>query len=162
MQGDIHFTADPKVLTTVLGSCVAVCLWDKQRSFWWDEPFRTLPSDRSGEKNTRYGDVAIDKLSLVWCALAADPGPAGEDVWRCRGVAVWRRPDRRTEQRAIGVGAIAPRSRIRITAQRTGGTLGMQIRFHTRTGEAFVAPYYRLAAAIKSPLDPPPGDEWVT
>jgi chemotaxis receptor (MCP) glutamine deamidase CheD len=61
MQGDICFSAEPKILVTVLGSCVAVCLWDKVRGIGGMNHF-VLPSDPNGEKSTRYGDVSIDEL----------------------------------------------------------------------------------------------------
>jgi chemotaxis protein CheD len=56
------------------------------------------------------------------------------------------------------------RDHIRITAQRTGGTLGQQVRFHTRTGEVFVR--YIVASARRSippdPRDLASGGEFVT
>jgi hypothetical protein len=56
------------------------------------------------------------------------------------------------------------RDHIRITAQRTGGTLGQQVRFHTRTGEVFVR--YIVASARKiippDPRDLASGGEFVT
>src|SRR3954463_6081120 len=61
MQGDIHFSIEPKILMTVLGSCVAVCLWDRVRGAGGMNHF-VLPNDRNGEKSTRYGDVAMDEL----------------------------------------------------------------------------------------------------
>src|SRR5205814_10110548 len=30
--GQLHVSAEPTVISTVLGSCVAVCLWDAERS----------------------------------------------------------------------------------------------------------------------------------
>ncbi len=152
MQGDIHFSADPKVLVTVLGSCVAVCLWDKLRGIGGMNHF-VLPNDRSGEKSTRYGDVAIDELEAGLLRLGC------------------RLPD--LQAKVFGGAAVLPfgggqtvgqnnvqlalerlrRDHIRITAQRTGGTLGQQVRFHTRTGEVFVR--YIVASARKIiPPDP--------
>lgn len=40
MQGDIHFTADRKVLTTVLGSLRGGVPLGQAAQLWWDEPFR--------------------------------------------------------------------------------------------------------------------------
>jgi chemotaxis protein CheD len=156
MQGDIHFTADSKVLVTVLGSCVAVCLWDKLRGIGGMNHF-VLPTDRNGEKSTRYGDVAIDELQAGLMRLGS------------------RLPD--LQAKVFGGAAVLPfgggqtvgqnnvqlalerlrRDHIRITAQRTGGTLGQQVRFHTRTGEAFVR---YLAASARNKIVPGPRDRW--
>jgi chemotaxis protein CheD len=163
MQGDIHFTADPKVLVTVLGSCVAVCLWDKLRGFGGMNHF-VLPSDRSGEKSTRYGDVAIDELEAGLMRLGCRISDLQAKVFG--GAAVLPFGGGQT----VGQNNVQlaldrlRRDRIRITAQRTGGTLGQQIRFHTRTGEVFVR--YIVASARKiippDPRDLAAGGDFVT
>lgn len=137
MQGDVHCTVDPKVLVTVLGSCVAVCLWDKLRGIGGMNHF-VLPTDRDGEKSTRYGNVAIDELESgllrLGCRLtdlqaklfggaAVLPFAGGQTVGQHNVQLALER---------------LRRDNIRIAAQRTGGTLGQQIRFHTGTGEVFV------------------------
>lgn len=137
MQGDIHCSADPKVLVTVLGSCVAVCLWDKARGIGGMNHF-VLPSDRNGEKSTRYGDVAIDELEAGLVRLGCRITDLQAKVFG--GAAVLPFAGGQT----VGSNNVQlalerlRRDRIRITAQRTGGTVGQQIRFHTRTGEVFV------------------------
>jgi chemotaxis protein CheD len=163
MQGDIHFTTEPKVLVTVLGSCVAVCLWDKLRAIGGMNHF-VLPSDRNGDKSTRYGDVAIDELlgglmrlgcrlsdlqAKVFGGAAVLPFGGGQTVGQ------------NNVQLALDR---LRRDHIRITAQRTGGTLGQQIRFHTRTGEVFVR--YIVASNRKiippDPNDLAAGNEFIT
>ena len=61
-QGEVHYGAEPRTLVTVLGSCVAVCLWDRIRRVGGMNHF-VLPNDPRGERNARYGDFAIDELS---------------------------------------------------------------------------------------------------
>jgi len=163
MQGDIHFTADPKVLVTVLGSCVAVCLWDKLRGIGGMNHF-VLPNDRNGEKSTRYGDVAIDELEAGLMRLGCRITDLQAKVFG--GAAVLPFGGGQT----VGQNNVElaldrlRRDHIRITAQRTGGTVGQQIRFHTRTGEAFVR--YLVASSRKiippDPRDLAPGGEFVT
>lgn len=137
MQGDVHYTIEPKVLVTVLGSCVAVCLWDKIRGAGGMNHF-VLPSDRNSEKSTRYGDVAMDELQCGLLRLGCKIGDLQAKVFG--GAAVLPFGGGQT----VGANNVAlalerlRRDRIRITAQRTGGTIGQQIRFHTRTGEVFV------------------------
>jgi chemotaxis protein CheD len=137
MQGDIEYSAEPKVLVTVLGSCVAVCLWDKARGVGGMNHF-VLPIDRTGERSTRYGDVAIDDLIAGLLRLGCQIGDLQAKVFG--GAAVLPFGGGQT----VGSNNVQlaldrlRRDRIRITAQRTGGTAGQQVRFHTRTGEAFV------------------------
>jgi chemotaxis protein CheD len=135
-QGEIHCSPEPKTLVTVLGSCVAVCLWDRVRCIGGMNHF-VLPNDPRGEKNARYGDFAIDQLvegllrlgcrnadlqAKVFGGAAVLPFAGGESV----GSSNVRLALERLRFH-----------RIPITAQRTGGTIGHQIRFNTRTGEVF-------------------------
>jgi chemotaxis protein CheD len=137
MQGDVHFSTDPKMLTTVLGSCVAVCLWDKVRGAGGMNHF-VLPNDRHGEKSTRYGDVAINELEAGLLRLGCRVSDLRAKVFG--GAAVLPFAGGET----VGSNNVAlalerlRRDGIRVVAQRTGGILGQQIRFHTGTGEAFV------------------------
>jgi chemotaxis protein CheD len=158
MQGDIYFTIDPKVLTTVLGSCVAVCLWDKINGIGGMNHF-VLPNDRNGEKSARYGDVAIDELQAGLVRLGSRIPDLQAKVFG--GAAVLPYGGGRT----VGHNNVQlalerlRRDHIRIAAQRTGGTVGMQIRFHTRTGEAFVRNIVATSRNVIPP-DPPPGGEF--
>ena len=163
MQGDIHCSADPKVLVTVLGSCVAVCLWDKNRCIGGMNHF-VLPIDRNGEKSTRYGDVAIDELEAGLLRLGSRLADLQAKVFG--GAAVLPFAGSQT----VGHNNVQlalerlRRDNIRIAAQRTGGTLGQQVRFHTRTGEAFVRYIVagRRSKLLAEPGDLRPGDEVVT
>lgn len=137
MQGDIHCSADPKILVTVLGSCVAVCLWDKVRGVGGMNHF-VLPIDLNGEKSTRYGDVAIDALEAGLLRLGCRISDLQAKVFG--GAAVLPFAGGQT----VGSNNVQlalerlRRDRIRVTAQRTGGTVGQQVRFHTRSGDVFV------------------------
>ena len=62
LPGDLFATKVPHVIATVLGSCVAVCLWDPVLRAGGMNHFM-LPSftDR-GEPTNRYGDIATRNL----------------------------------------------------------------------------------------------------
>jgi chemotaxis protein CheD len=63
IQGDFVISEDPNaVLTTVLGSCIAVCMYDQTRKIGGMNHF-LLPS-REGEEgaNVRYGAYAMELL----------------------------------------------------------------------------------------------------
>jgi chemotaxis protein CheD len=146
-QGEVHFGTEPRTLVTVLGSCVAVCLWDRIRHIGGMNHF-VLPNDPRGERNARYGDFAIDQLvdgllrlgcrtadlqAKVFGGAAVLPFAGGESV----GSSNVRLALERLRHH-----------RIPVTAQRTGGTLGQQIRFHTTTGEVF---FRHLPGGTQSP-----------
>jgi chemotaxis protein CheD len=136
MQGEVNYGMEPRTLTTVLGSCVAVCLWDRIRGVGGMNHF-VLPSDPRGEKNARYGDVAVDELVAGLLGLGCRNADLQAKVFGGAAVLPFAGGD--------SVGSSNVRLALRrlryhhipITAQRTGGTLGQQIRFHTGTGEVF-------------------------
>ncbi|MBF0095500.1 MAG: chemotaxis protein CheD, partial [Alphaproteobacteria bacterium] len=60
--GEMICFPEPRLITTILGSCVAVCLWDKSLRFGGMNHF-LLPSwEHQGEPSLRYGNVAVEAL----------------------------------------------------------------------------------------------------
>ncbi len=60
-SGELHVGAAPIRISTVLGSCVAVCLWDARRR-WGGMNHFILPRAPAGDCTARYGDIAIPQL----------------------------------------------------------------------------------------------------
>jgi chemotaxis protein CheD len=137
MQGDVHCSADPKVLATVLGSCVAVCLWDKVRGIGGMNHF-VLPVAHPGDRSTRYGDVAIDELEAGLSRLGSRIADLQAKVFGGAAVLPFGGGQTFGSNNVQLALERLRRDRIRIAAQRTGGVRGQQVRFHTFTGEAFV------------------------
>ena len=137
LQGEVYISAEPAILATVLGSCVAVCMWDATRGIGGMNHF-VLPDSVRGEKNSRYGDVSIEELEAGLLRLGSRITDLQAKVFG--GAAVLPFGGGQT----VGSNNVQlaleqlRRDRIRITAQRTGGTLGQQVRFHTWSGEAYV------------------------
>ena len=151
MQGDVHCSSDPRVLVTVLGSCVAVCLWDKVLRIGGMNNF-VLPGTSKDGKNSRYGDVAIAELEYGLLRLGSRITDLQAKVFG--GAAVLPFGDGQT----IGANNVhlamehLHRDHIRVTAQRTGGTRGQQVRFHTWTGDAFVRYLPAVERRVEHPI----------
>ena len=61
-SGQIHVSAEPCSITTILGSCVAVCVWDAQQEVGGATHY-LLPHRVSGNNaSVRFGNCAIDQL----------------------------------------------------------------------------------------------------
>jgi chemotaxis protein CheD len=137
MQGDVYYCSEPKILVTVLGSCVALCLWDRKLGAGGMTHF-VLPVDLNGERSTRYGDVAIDELEAGLLRLGCRPGDLQAKIFGGAAVLAF------SGGQTVGSNNVdlaverMRRDHIRVTARRTGGTAGQQVKFHTRTGEALV------------------------
>jgi chemotaxis protein CheD len=137
MQGDVHCSSTPKILATVLGSCVAVCLWDKVRGAGGMNHF-VLPVDRYGENSSRYGDVAIDELEAGLLRLGCRLTDLRAKVFGGAAVLPFGGGETVGSNNVQLALDRLRRDHIRVVAQRTGGVLGQQVRFHTGTGDAFV------------------------
>ena len=151
-QGQIQYGTDPRTLVTILGSCVAVCLWDHVRHLGGMNHF-VLPSDPRGGNNARYGYPAIDELVAGLLRLGCRIGDLQAKVFG--GAAVL--PSSGGESvGSTNVRIALERLRhygIPVTAQRTGGTLGQQIRFDTATG-AVCFRLLRRSTQNTEPADP--------
>lgn len=60
--GNIFVSATPYKVTTVLGSCVSVCLWDPARNIGGINHYMLPLWNGEGLASPKYGNIAIDKL----------------------------------------------------------------------------------------------------
>jgi chemotaxis protein CheD len=135
-QGEIYCSAEPRALVTVLGSCVAVCLWDRIRRIGGMNHF-VLPSSPRGERNARYGDFATDELMDGLLRLGCRAADIQAKVFGGAAVLPFAGGESVGSNNVRVALERLHSHRIRVAVQRTGGTLGQQIRFFTKTGEVF-------------------------
>ena len=68
--GFVYASREPAEATTILGSCVAVCLWDARLRIGGANHF-LLPHGGGGGGSPRFGDVAIpdliDRMARLGC-----------------------------------------------------------------------------------------------
>src|SRR5258706_12030974 len=62
LPGQLHASAEPCQIRTILGSCVSICLWDQRQRIGGMNHF-LLPASRQGEAaSLRFADVATEVL----------------------------------------------------------------------------------------------------
>jgi len=138
--GEVYATREPTVIKTLLGSCVAVCLWDPEMRVGGMNHF-LLPRSPNGapEDPARFGVHAMD---LLICEMQK----AGADRRRLRakvfgGAHVLAMPE---EEDGVPSQNIAfaleflRRDGFRLTGEDLGGYQARRVHFHTDTGRAFV------------------------
>jgi len=69
--GQIFVTAEPTAVMTILGSCVAVCLWDGQLKVGGMNHYLLPHWVNEGEASPRFGNVAIQRLIERLAALGS-------------------------------------------------------------------------------------------
>jgi chemotaxis protein CheD len=68
--GGIAWSGDVSVTySTLLGSCIAVCLWDQQAMKGGITHFLLAEAPEGSEDDTRYGDVAVPLLADSLCQV---------------------------------------------------------------------------------------------
>jgi chemotaxis protein CheD len=145
--GEMRCRTDAAVVSTILGSCVAVCLWDKQRRFGGINHY-LLPRRGVAPPSLRYGDVALFRLSREMESLGCREADLRAKVFG--GAAVLPYGSRAETVGAQNVSVALETLRylgIPVLARRTGGERGLFIRFNTGTGRVLVR---ELAASARS------------
>lgn len=139
VPGALHWSDRPSVVTTVLGSCVAVCLWDSARRVGGMNHY-ILPRHRTGEPPTaRYGDIAIDRLVEAVGRLGDGPGRLSAKLFGGANVLPFNAERDTVGQQNVALAlAQLRRHRIPVVARRTGGESGLLVKFHTHSGLVLV------------------------
>jgi chemotaxis protein CheD len=135
--GQLLICSEPTTVTTILGSCVSVCLWDRRKATGAINHY-LLPRGYE-EKSLRCGPIAIARLIGEMRALGSGPGDLQAKLFGGAWILA-------TRQRENHIGALnvrlardeLAREGIPIAAEDVGGNRGRKIVFHTESGIALV------------------------
>ncbi|MCL2498647.1 MAG: chemotaxis protein CheD [Symbiobacteriaceae bacterium] len=133
--GYIYASHQPIFLNTVLGSCVAIALWDSLNGFGGMCHY-IYPHMEKNARNARYGDVAIPYL----VRLMQDLGSVKSNL-KAHVIGGGVNPELGSQ---IGEGnakvaeRILKQQGIEIVTLDVGGAIGKKISFNTQTGELLV------------------------
>ncbi len=138
--GQLFASAEPSVVTTILGSCVSVCLYDAARGIGGLNHF-LLPHWAGGEAaSPRFGNVAITTLVERLGALGAPRSSLRAKLFggACVTGAAEHRPDHLGAKNAACATTILGELGIPILPGDLGGRRGRKLVFHTADGTALV------------------------
>jgi chemotaxis protein CheD len=139
LPGQLHASAEPFQVRTILGSCVSICLWDKRQRAGGMNHF-LLPASREGEPaSLRFADVATQTLLEKLRALGCRPPNLRAKIFG--GSSMFRNQNRYATSlgaRNVAVALELMKSAgIPVSVQDTGGTQGRKIVFNTDDGVAW-------------------------
>jgi chemotaxis protein methyltransferase CheR len=146
--GEVKASEEPLRVTTLLGSCVAVCLYDAKARIGGMNHFM-LPCNHTADVQcATYGVHAMELLINEIMKLGGDRRRLTAKIFGGGDVLGKRITDNpgmtigeQNIQFALG---FLEKDRIPVTAQDLGGITGRQIQFLTHTGQAFVRPVQRI------------------
>jgi len=140
VSGQIQLSIKPSAITTILGSCVAVCIWEPVLGIGGATHY-LLPDRVSAEKGSlRFGTLAIEHL----ISKLLDAGCERENM-KARvfgGASIFAGFKSIDQQLGTKNCEIAFRvlheNGIPVVESDTGGSRGRKLIFHTDTGDAWV------------------------
>ena len=135
--GEVGASREPVILDTLLGSCVAVCMYDPQLHIGGMNHI-LLPTCRAGEKSTRCGVHAMELLINELMKLGGDRRRFVAKAFGGGNVlhSVASLPI--GEDNARFVRKFLATDRIPLVAERLGGNHAVHLYFRTDTGKATV------------------------
>lgn len=136
LPGQLHVSADPCQIRTILGSCVAICLWDSRLRVGGMNHFLLPASNEGRPASSRFGDVATRTLLEMLHALGCRLSHLQAKIFG--GASMFQKQDRY----AISLGAknvataldLMRKAGIPVVVQETGGTHGRKIMLNTDDG----------------------------
>jgi len=137
--GNIFVSSEPYWVTTILGSCVSVCLWDAARKIGGINHFLLPFWNGVGLASPKYGNIAIEKLIEKMIRNGSDIKNLRAKIFG--GAAVLQSAN---NEKHIGLKNIVlaknylESKRIPIVASDVGRISGRRIKFNTNTGVVLV------------------------
>jgi chemotaxis protein CheD len=142
--GYVYVSRTPSTVRTVVGTCVAVCLWDSKLKYGGMNHFLHPRTSTPEQATPRYGNVATAALVRIMEEAGCK---RGDLVAQILGGGA---PEGSTDAELTGARNVKAardvldRKGIRIAAEDTGGTMGRKIVFDTGTGELAVLKVHKI------------------
>jgi chemotaxis protein CheD len=136
----LFMNKDPYHITTILGTCVSVCLWDQSLKIGGINHFMLPLWNGEGLASPKYGNIAIEKLlekmeqagSQKKNIIAKVFG--GKEETNATGNNCFRIGERNVEMAVDTLAEV----KIRVIASSLGGPNGRKLQFFSNTGEVFM------------------------
>ena len=137
--GDVFASREPIWISTTLGSCIGVCLYDEDAVVGGMNHFR-LPEPNS--KSDHCPTFGVHAMEMLINAIMKEGGDRRRLKAKVFGGAALNRSSHRQshigERNVEFIEQFLEAEGIPIISRYTGGPTGMQVRFHTQTAKAFV------------------------
>ena len=135
LPGEIFASREGCMVKTVLGSCVALCLWDRSEKIGGINHYMLPLWGSEGRPTSRYGDVAIDELLHEMAGLGCRRQNLVAKIFGGASMIAERNITFNIGERNMQIAEqMMTEYGIPIVASDTGGTKGRRLIFNTATG----------------------------
>lgn len=127
---------EPYLVSTVLGSCVSVCLWDEVKHFGGMNHY-IYPKNNNKKKSTQFGNIATEHLIHLLIKMGAQ-----KNNIKAHLIGGSQNPEMNSfdigKQNIEIAEKILKKHNIYVVTQDTGSKMGRKVVFDTETGEIAV------------------------
>lgn len=138
--GGILVLREPALVTTVLGSCISICLFDEEKAIAGINHYMlSRPADGKPSQVGRFGQTSIPELIARMVREGATPARMKAKIFGGAHMLTQIASFNGIAESNIAVAKqLLEEYRIRVVATDVGGTRGRKIMFQTDTGRVFV------------------------
>lgn len=137
--GEIFVGVKPTEISTVLGSCISVCLYDKVERIGGMNHYLVPLWNENGLQSPKYGNISIPKLIENMINIGCRISNMEAKIFGGGNVIDVSREEMMIGRKNILIAKeILKEHQIKITAQDVGGTRGRKILMRSDTGKIFL------------------------
>ncbi|MDD5066995.1 MAG: chemotaxis protein CheD [bacterium] len=133
--GYLYLTQEPNIIYTVLGSCVMVCLWDRQNGTTGTCHFKYPYTSDRNQSTPEYGNVALSSLISMMMRSGSSRFSLEAMIF---GGADREEKGNTGEMNVKIAHRILKEKKIKVVSEDTKGLLGRKIMYHTETNQAVI------------------------
>jgi len=138
LPGEVYVTKSHELVSTLLGSCIAVCMRDRINNVGGMNHFK-LPTAHDSRKPTNDANYGLYAMELLINEIMKNGGQRAN--LECHvfggGRVIASIQSDIGDKNITFINQFLKEERIRIVQQKTGGTSGLQVYYHPITGHAF-------------------------
>ncbi|HPP87039.1 MAG TPA: chemotaxis protein CheD [bacterium] len=142
--GYIYFAKEPTLITTVLGSCVSVALYDTKQKIGGMNHYRLPLPPNKNERTAVYGFPAIYKLIHLLLDNGAEKENLTAQIFGGAINEIYSNNEKIGEKNVEIAEKMLKKYSIKIVSKDTGGNLGRKVVFNTFTGECIILKVEKL------------------
>lgn len=138
--GQIFASKESHAVTTILGSCVAVCLWDPELGIGGINHYLLPAYNGEVQPSTRFGDIAISELLSRLTRLGCDKRRLRAKLFggACVLEAFRERKNHLGSQNVAIARELLATEAITVVRENVGGQRGRKLVFFTDDGSAWI------------------------
>ncbi|MCI4399839.1 MAG: chemotaxis protein CheD [Campylobacteraceae bacterium] len=137
--GQIHIGFTPTEISTVLGSCVAVCLFDKYKMIGGMNHYLLPLWNGNGLQSPKFGNVSVPRMIQSMMDIGCNPSNMEAKIFGGASINISSSEDMMIGKRnVLTAKEILDEYKIPVVAEDTGGAMGRRIMMRSDTGKVFM------------------------